>query len=240
MKNKRMSKFNKGGLYIALCCFALIAAVIGYAGSKDRKTQENEPLKIDTDQIAAIKTPESANSLKGKVTVEVKDEPVVPKVTDNEPVAVDAQANEEDIAVSNTVELDELKFISPVKGKTAAKFSGDTLIYNELLSDWRTHNGIDIVCDKNAAIYASADGIVSEVYESAQGKSVKIDHRNGYVTVYANLSDQIEVISGDELKAGDIIGKVGSSSVSDFTKEPHLHFEILLNNAYVNPEEYIN
>lgn len=240
MKNKRPSKSNKGGLYIALCCFALIAAVIGYAGNKDRKKQENEPVKIDTNQIAAIKAPESDNSLKGKVTVEVKEEPAPPETAENTPVAVDTKTDEEDIAVSNTVELDELKFISPVKGQTAAGFSGDTLIYNELLSDWRTHNGIDIVCDKNAAIYASADGIVSEVYESAQGKSVKIDHQNGYVTVYANLSDQIEVISGDELKAGDIIGKVGSSSISDFTQEPHLHFEILLNNAYVDPEEYIN
>lgn len=240
MKNKRPSKFNKGGLYIALCCFALIAAVIGYAGSKDNKTtQENEPIKIDSDRIASINTPDPDTSLKGKVTVEIKDETSKPEQPAQKPVAANTTAEEENVAVSKNVELNEPEFSAPVKGKTAAKFSGDKLIYNELLSDWRTHNGIDIVCDENAAIHASADGIVSEVYESAQGKSVKIDHLNGYVTVYSNLSDQIEVISGDELNSGDIIGKVGSSSISDFTQEPHLHFEILLNNEYVNPEEYI-
>ena len=54
------------------------------------------------------------------------------------------------------------------------------------------------------------------------------------------MSDTIEVITGDEVKTGDIIAKAGSSSIADFTSEPHLHFEILLNGEFVNPSEYIN
>ena len=81
--------------------------------------------------------------------------------------------------------------------------------------------------------------MVSEVYEGSLGKTVKIDHQNGYQTIYANLSDQIEVISGDDIKAGDLIGKVGETAVADFTTEPHLHFEILQNNEFVNPANYI-
>lgn len=239
MKNKRTSKANKGGLYIALSCFALIAAVIGYIGSNNTDTKkDNNTEKTNIDEIATASAPTPNNSLKGKVVVEVKDEETPKKISDEKPIT-QANAVEEDVAVSKNVELLKPEFSYPVKGKIKAGFSGDKLIYNEILSDWRTHNGVDILCDENAAICASSDGIVSEVYESGQGKSVKIDHQNGYMTIYANLSDQLEVISGDSVKAGDIIAKVGNSSVSDFTQEPHLHFEILLNDQYVNPEELI-
>jgi len=61
--------------------------------------------------------------------------------------------------------------------------------------------------------------------------------KDGAVT--GDASDQIEVISGDKLTKGDLIAKAGNSSVGDFTDKPHLHFEILLNDKYVNPEDYI-
>ncbi len=241
MKNKRHGKIEKGGLYIALCCFAVIAAVVGYAGTKKDDTGSNKhPIK--TEELSkASSTPENSPSLNGKVTIEVKDEQ--PEKTQTQPPAKPApkaESNDESVSVSKNVKLEVPVFKAPVKGKTASAFTGDKLVYNEALSDWRTHNGIDILCDENAAIHAASDGIVSEVYESAQGKSIKIDHTNGYVSVYSNLSDTIEVITGDEVKTGDIIAKAGSSSIADFTSEPHLHFEILLNGEFVNPSEYIN
>lgn len=239
MKNKRPSKFEKGGLYIALCCFAVIAAVVGYAGSKKDNTNNSVKKPILTEEIS--KATPAADSLKGKVTLEVKDEP--PEKKETPPVQKQPEKtaeNSESVSVSKNVKLEVPVFKTPVKGKTAYEFTGDKLVYNEALSDWRTHNGIDILCDKNAAVHAAADGIVSEVFESAQGKSIKIDHTNGYVSVYSNLSDTIEVISGDEVKTGDIIAKAGDSSVADFTADPHLHFEILLNGEYVDPAEYIN
>lgn len=230
MKNKHRAKFEKKGLYIALCCFALIAAVIGYAGKSDNNTGESNKRKIDTTQLASeVKEPET--KLADNVTVEIKDEPA--------PTPEAPAKSEEVAAAAKTVELSEPEFKMPVDGKIITAFSGDSLVYNDILSDWRTHNGIDIACSDDSAIHAAANGIVAEVYETAQGKTVKIDHQNGYVTIYSNLSDQIEVISGDNVKAGDIIGKVGDTAVADFAEESHLHFEILLNDKYENPEELL-
>ena len=241
MKNKRPGKIEKGGLYIALCCFAVIAAVVGYAGTK-KNEPKNEKHPIKTEEIAkSVATPQASPSLNGKVTIEVKDEPTEKKqAAEEKNTAPQTEKSSESVSVSKNVKLEVPVFKAPVKGKTLSEFTADRLVYNEALSDWRTHNGIDISCDKNAAIHAAADGIVSEVYESAQGKSIKIDHSNGYVSVYSNLSDTIEVISGDEVKTGDIIAKVGDSSIADFTNEPHLHFEILLNGEFVDPAEYID
>lgn len=236
MKNKRRMKVEKKGLYIALSCFALVAAVIGYAGRGNNNISENNRKKIDTTQFAA-ETKEPETKLADNVTVEIKDEE--PEKISNKPIVSEPPAAEKHVAASKKVEVTEPEFKSPVDGKTITAFSGDSLVYNDILSDWRTHNGIDIACDSDSAIHAAADGIVSEVYETAQGKTVKLDHQNGYVTIYSNLSDQIEVISGDSMKAGDIIGKVGNTAVADFTQEPHLHFEILFNEEFVNPEEYL-
>ncbi len=245
MRKKRPSKFEKGGLYIAICCFALIAAVIGYAGNKT--TNENLSEDVKAPQLASEKnTPTPVTKYKEEdILISVKDadvpeaqEKTQTDKTANNNLATDNEPTE--IAVSKTVEADDTAFSAPVKGDIIVSFSGDSLVYNEILSDWRTHNGVDISCDENAAIYAAADGIVEEVFETAHGKSVRIDHKNGFKSVYANLSDQIEVITGDELSGGDLIGKAGNSSVADFTDKPHLHFEILLNDAYVNPEDYIN
>lgn len=245
MRKKRQQKFEKGGLYIAICCFALIAAVIGYAGNKTTNEKISDDAKAP--QLASEKntsTP-STKYKEEEILISVKDADIskneqksqIEKNTDNKISPTDNKQPE--IAVSKTVEADDTTFSAPVKGDIIVSFSGDSLVFNEILSDWRTHNGVDISCDENAAIYTAGDGIVEEVFETAHGKSVRIDHKNGFKTVYANLSDQIEVITGDELLAGDLIGKVGNSSVADFTDKPHLHFEILLNDVYVNPEDYI-
>jgi len=241
MRKKRPSKFEKGGLYIAICCFALIATVIGYAGNKT--TNQELTKNSDTPQIASENNnPSSVTKYKEEdILISIKDE--TPKKTQTDksvqkdtPSVVDEQVQ---IPVSKTVEAEDTTFSSPVKGDVIVSFSGDSLVFNEILSDWRTHNGVDFSCDENAAIYAAADGIVEEVFETAHGKSIRIDHQNGFKTVYSNLSDQIEVISGDKLTKGDLIAKAGNSSVGDFTDKPHLHFEILLNDKYVNPEDYI-
>ena len=44
---------------------------------------------------------------------------------------------------------------------------------------------------------------------------------------------------GDEIAAGDVIGKIGDSAVSELADEPHLHFEMTVNDVSVNPLDYI-
>ena len=67
------------------------------------------------------------------------------------------------------------------------------------------------------------------------GNLVKVDHGNGVETWYGHCS-KIYANVGDEVKAGDVIAAVGSTGNST---GPHLHFEIRINGATVNPQKYV-
>ena len=109
------------------------------------------------------------------------------------------------------------------------------------LGDWRVHTGIDISAEEGADVFAAADGTVSKVYSDPyHGKTVEITHKSGLVSRYSNLSaDGITVNVGDEVVSGAKIGKIGDTSLSELADEPHLHFEIRLDGAAVNPLDYI-
>ena len=111
-----------------------------------------------------------------------------------------------------------------------------------------THNGLDLIAPAGEAVYAAADGVVSEVTMSKKGLGnvVAIDHGHGYKTRYAHLAD-VGVRKGRKVKKGTKIGSVG---VSGNSFAPHLHYEVLRDTlvldpvnylfASVTPEEYLN
>ena len=69
---------------------------------------------------------------------------------------------------------------------------------------------------------------------------VEITHKNGVKTVYSNLSGENLVTVGTKLDSGAKIGCVGDSAISELADEPHLHFEVIVNEASVNPLDYIS
>ncbi len=98
------------------------------------------------------------------------------------------------------------------------------------------HKGIDIGAAGGADIIAAADGTVrAATYSSAAGNYVMIDHGSGLYTVYMHASALL-VSAGDEVKAGAVIAKVGSTGISTGN---HLHFGVSLNGVYVSPWSYL-
>jgi murein DD-endopeptidase MepM/ murein hydrolase activator NlpD len=98
------------------------------------------------------------------------------------------------------------------------------------------HEGLDFTADTGSAIYAAADGIVSAAEEAgAYGKLVKIEHGAGLETRYAHAS-KIFVKVGDRVNKGQIVAQVGSTGRST---GPHLHYEIRLNGAALDPRKYL-
>lgn len=99
------------------------------------------------------------------------------------------------------------------------------------------HHGIDIANNTGTAIYATAAGVVKKVaYENGYGKFIRIDHENGYETIYAHLYRQ-NVRVGDRVNKGQIIGLMGNTGLST---GPHVHYEVLAGGQRVNPAEYLN
>lgn len=98
----------------------------------------------------------------------------------------------------------------------------------------RQHAGVDFTGNKN--IKASDSGKVTYVgTKSGYGKTIIIDHGNGFETLYGHLKSY-NVSKGDKVEKGDSIGVMGNTGRSTGT---HLHFEIIKNGKKVNPLSYL-
>ena len=101
---------------------------------------------------------------------------------------------------------------------------------------YKLHTGVDISATTGDDFTAMADGIVVKAeYNSAYGNMVIIDHGGGVQTLYAHGSQIIAQV-GQEVKAGDIVLKVGSTG---YSTGPHAHFEVRVNGSPVNPLDYV-
>ena len=142
---------------------------------------------------------------------------------------------------STDKEEKKLSFVSPIVGEVTKYHSADTPVFSDTLGEWRVHTGIDITADEGVEVYAAEKGTVSRVFTDALlGKTVEITHEGGIVTKYSNLSASVKVKEGDRVASGALIGTVGDTSISELAEEPHLHFEMLVNGASVNPLDYIS
>lgn len=100
----------------------------------------------------------------------------------------------------------------------------------------RMHEGTDMAGSYGTPIYATADGVVVHAgWDNGYGRLVKIKHEFGIETRYAHMS-QIRVEVGQRVSRGDRIGDMGNSGRSTGT---HLHYEVRLNGAAVNPMTFI-
>lgn len=98
------------------------------------------------------------------------------------------------------------------------------------------HKGIDIAASQGSPVYAYANGtIIYAGWKSGYGNFIAIDHGNGMVSRYGHLS-AIYVSVGQQVAVRQRIGAVGSTGVST---GPHLHFEVLINGAFKNPQNYL-
>ena len=101
----------------------------------------------------------------------------------------------------------------------------------------KQHAGIDFSTDnKNIPVHATADGVVLEAgFDSNKGNYVKINHLNGFTTLYAHLS-ALDVKAGDEVKQGDTLGLAGKTGTAVGV---HCHYEVQLNGNYQDPAKYL-
>lgn len=136
---------------------------------------------------------------------------------------------------------EETKFLAPIKGEIIREFAPDSLVYSNTLEEWITHNGVDIKADKTSVVIAAAKGTVDSIKNDPRyGITVIVTHENGYKTLYANLLTAEYVVEGEEIEAGQTIGTIGNTASFEVADEYHLHFELLKDDDYVNPGNYMS
>jgi murein DD-endopeptidase MepM/ murein hydrolase activator NlpD len=98
------------------------------------------------------------------------------------------------------------------------------------------HTGVDVATDYGAPVHATADGIITIAENHAgYGRLVVIDHGFGITTWYAHLSS-FSAVPGARVKRGEVVGYTG---ISGRSTGPHVHYEVRMNNAPINPWRYM-
>ena len=116
------------------------------------------------------------------------------------------------------------------------EYSGNELVSDPTMGDWRTHNGTDFACDEGDTVMAVLDGLVAEIYEDAlMGTCVRIDHGAGLESRYCGLvvADGLKV--GNTVTAGQTIGRADGNNLAESAQETHLHLEMTEDGLYVDP-----
>lgn len=118
----------------------------------------------------------------------------------------------------------------PVRGPTLSQFgqSGEGL----------RNDGINIGALEGTPVEAAADGEVVYNGNAVEGfgNLVLVKHKDGFVTAYGHMS-RIDVVKGQAVRAGDIIGGVGKTGS---VKASQLHFQVRKNGSVVNPLQYLS
>lgn len=161
-----------------------------------------------------------------------------PQPTENPAVAafLESQAAYAENAVPTNVSYEcpvlPFEYVSPVSG---IKSSGFGYRLHPIENKVKYHYGTDFAANTGTAVTAFADGVIVAAGDSdSYGKYMIIDHGDGYSTLYAHCS---ELCMGcGNVSKGDVIARVGSTGAAT---GPHLHFELMCNDTYLNPEFYL-
>ena len=127
--------------------------------------------------------------------------------------------------------------IQPVLNKQLSLLTaGYGNLLNPFYRTLQSHQGVDYTVAEGSSVFATADGTVKEISDksSTLGKTIVIDHGNGYQTSYSHLLSTL-VRRGQKIQRGDIIALSGNSGLS---LAPHLHYEVRFNGLRVDPIHY--
>ena len=240
MENR--NKWKGKGFYIALgvCVFAAVASS-GLAINRmigGLQTQQNS--SSNTPIESGVQDPWDQDTEVGKneenLPVEQTPSSSSQSVDSSSTSSAAAQQTQQESTDGQAVQ--EPSFSLPVAGRIVAPYSGDELVYNQTLKDWRTHNGMDITAAQGTLVVAIEDGSITAIYNDALWGTVVEQEAGGKIWRYCGLEPEVRVAAGDPVAAGDALGRLltGDGESAD---ESHLHLELLREGQYQDPATYL-
>lgn len=179
-------------------------------------------LDVMSDAIARMRPMGIADAVMGKGSHDPRHLPASPLFPSAlPPVAPGAGSAIPDLDTALLVDSEEAR-VSSAYGDRRDPIHGDHAF----------HHGVDVAAPEGSAIRSVKDGkVVFAGDRGGYGLVVEVQHEGGAITRYAHASEAL-VKEGDVVRAGDAIARVGTSGRST---GPHLHFELIEDNARVDP-----
>ena len=131
-------------------------------------------------------------------------------------------------------------YVVPLDDYTVGKSASvSALVYSSTLTQWRTHDGVDLLTTSGSNVKCVTDGRVSAIKETTlEGTVVTVEHEDGLVSIYKGLGS-VSVKEGDTLSAGAVIGTVAENMMIEQREGAHLHLEMKKSGKYIDPATYL-
>ncbi len=241
-RNETMERFRtflrNNGFYLVLvlCLLAIGGTVALLAIPKDADKEAEATPKSDPIVIVGQSNDERLGTVLNKPKQTPTPVPTLPPLPTLTPEPTLAPT-----AVPTTKSANSTsKAAAPVDGEVIFGFAIDKLLYSVTLDQWTTHPAVDIAAKEGTPVKCVFSGTVESVKkDDPLGYTVKVQHANGRATLYANLSEDVRVGAGDKVSAGDVIGTVGTSAISECGLPAHLHFAVFVDSKPKDPAKYV-
>ncbi len=229
-KNESAERVNRT-VYLTVAVLLIVLAVavaMTSAANRAKRGQAGD----NTGEETTEKTPETSAPTPETTT---------PVPVETAPPAETARpsGNDTDVSVAAKIPV----FSLPAEGILGKEHDPTVQVFSNTLGEWRVHLGIDIMTNANAPVYAAAGGKISQISDDPLwGKCVWIEHAGDAVSIYRGLCDELAegIEVGAKVDEGILLGAVGEGGILELAEDPHLHFEMKVGGADVDPIEYFS
>lgn len=216
MKDKEKTKPTKKRiimyyLVLAACLLIIAAIVVGV--------------------VYAVNNTGNTNNL----TIDNPDSPNEPDAPADNP---DDKNNDGGDDVQDT--SSQYEFIVPIA--TVNVTQAHTFWHDSTMDWYCLHQGMDFTAEAGTEVYAAIDGTVKAITtdDVFYGATVTISHADGVETVYKYVNPVDGLKVGDAVSRGDVIATVAEATGAEITEGSHLHFEVFVNGAMADPDDYLD
>lgn len=239
--SRRQISFKNGAMVILFFALIGIGFAIYYNDSLNEQLETNPGITVEP----LGEEREATEEMLGYYHQSVEGETGFPRESDPRPkreATVLQDERDEQIAGVVTEPINPLEepvsrsltLLKPVDGEIIQE-SG--WYFHPVFDDWRYQSGLEFKGEAGNIVMAAAAGrIISVKEDQYKGILVKIEHENGWQTLYGHLQKAVVSI-GENVARGQEIGRLGSSGMA---AQPSLYFGLETQEGAINPTDYIN
>ncbi len=210
------------GATVAIVC--LMTVLFAYQNPQIWQNTPTEQLNITSEQSS----PSTETSPQNNIDTSTESET-------NDDVTTDQQKTSHTTDAATAEAVAPEFWQPPALGEWSRSYG---FAYDETYEDYRLHDGCDMELDVGTLVYASAAGKVTTAAEDELwGGIVIITHGGGWKSIYKCVMPAIA--NGTEVIAGQEIATVLPSPNAESSQQPHLHFQLLLDDKPQNPELWL-